>query len=143
MPWWKNLFIIAYLIVQLALPLRGLLYDKFKTRGNFSWNMYSMIYGCRTQYRLDTPQGETRWLRHEEYFKLPDHYMDVSFRDTLPKFHGWLCNELRRQGELGTLRGYSTCTFNLGPRTELVNPNVDLCTAPNYGVHVRREAFER
>lgn len=139
---YKSLFIGAYLIIQLILPLRGCLYEKFETRGNFSWNMYSTRYSCWTQYRLDTPQGETRWLRLQDYFIRPEYFTRVSYRDVLPKFHRWLCDEFRRKGELGTLRGYSICALNRGPRMELVDRKVNLCTAPNYGVKVRREVFE-
>ena len=139
---YKNLFIAAYLIVQIILPLRGFLYEKFETRGNFSWNMYSTRYSCWTQYRLDTPQGETRWLRLQDYFIRPEFFTRVSYRDVLPKFHRWLCDEFRRKGELGTLRGYSMCSLNRGPRMELVDRKVNLCAAPNYGVKVRQEVFE-
>ena len=143
MPWWTNLFIIAYLIVQMALPLRGFVYDHFKTRGNFTWNMYSMKYSCWTQYRLDTPKGETRWIRHKDYFKLRHYSTHILYIDVLPEFHRWLCDKFQREGTLGTLRGYTVCSLNDGPKMELLNPNVDLCTAPNYGVHLHREAFER
>ena len=142
MPWWKNLFIVVFLIIQVTLPLRGCLYEKFETRGNFTWNMYSTLYSCETQYRLDTPQGEIRWLRLQDYFIRPERFTEVSHSDVLPKFHRWLCDEFSREGELGTLRGYSLCSLNRGPRMELVDRNVNLCTAPNYGVQVRPEAFE-
>jgi len=140
---YKNLFIGAYLIIQLTLPLRGCLYDNFETRGNFTWNMYSTRRACSTQYRLDTPAGETRWLRYEDYFNRPEYYARVLYSDVLPKFHHWLCDEFRRQGELKTLRGYAICSLNRGPDMELVDRTVDLCTAPNYGVKAQREAFER
>ena len=143
MTWWKNLFIAAYLIIQMTLPLRGCLYDKFENPGYFSWNMYTTSYECGTQYRLDTPAGETRWLRYEDYFNRPEYYTRVLYSDVLPKFHHWLCDEFRRQGELKTLRGYAICSLNRGPDMELVDRTVDLCTAPNYGVKAQREAFER
>ncbi len=142
MPWWKKLFIITYLIVQVALPLRGFLYDNFTTRGNFTWNMYSMIYGCGTQYRLDTPQGETRWLRYKDYFKLPNSAPQVFYIDVLPEFHRWLCDKFQREGTLGTLRGYTTCSLNYGREVALMDHNVDLCTAPNYGVKVQAEVIK-
>ena len=142
MTWWKNLFIAAYLVIQLLLPLRGCLYDKFETPGNFSWNMYSALYGCKTQYRLDTPEGETRWLQYRDYFNRPELSERVFFADVLPEYHRWLCEEFRRQGELGSLRGYVSCRLNIGPDVALADRNVDLCTAPNYGVRIQRDALK-
>ncbi len=144
MTWWKNLFIVAYLIIQLFLPLPGILYDKFETRGHFSWNMYSVRYSCRTQYRLDTPAGKTHWPRHEDYFNLPELSTRVFFGDVLPEFHRWLCDKFRRQGKLGSLRGYAICILNNRLKAELVDRGVmDLCTAQNYGVRVQREALKK
>ena len=143
MPWWKNLFIVTYLIIQVTLPLRGCLYDTFESRGNFSWNMYTTRYECRGQYRLDTQEGETRWLRLEDYFHWPKLWRAVFFAEDLPEFHGWLCDKFRREGELGSLRGYTICTLNNGPEVALMDHNVDLCTAPNYGVKVQREALRK
>jgi len=142
MTWWKNLFISAYLIIQVTLPLRGCLYDRFENDGDFSWNMYTYIYTCRVQYRLDSPDGETRWPRHEDYFNRPERSWFIH-ADSLPEFHRWLCDEFRRKGELGTLRGYRNCIVNDGPEIALVDEMVDLCTAPNYGVRVQREALEK
>ena len=142
MSWWKNLFIAAYLVIQLILPLRGCLYEKFETGGNFSWNMYSRRYGCRTQYRLDTPEGETRWLSHRDYFNQPAYYRRVFYTDVLPEYHRWLCDEFRRQGELGSLRGYAICPLKYGLKVSLIERGVDLCTAPNYGVRVQKEAMK-
>lgn len=143
MTWPKNLFIVAYLAIQLALPLRGCLYDKFETRGEFSWNMYSSLYACQALYRLDTSEGETRWLRHQDYFTRGTRSASAFFGDALPEFHRWLCDEFRHQGELGSIRGYVICSVNNGPAAELVDRSVDLCTAVNYGVRVQREAFEK
>ena len=139
MPWWKNLFIIAYLIVQVALPLRGCLYDRFDNAGEFSWNMYTYLYTCEYGYRLDTPGGETRWPRDEDYFNRPTRAQFLH-ADSLPEFHRWLCDKFRRQGEMGTLRGYRNCFINDGPEVSLVDSSVDLCTARNYGVRVQLEA---
>jgi len=140
MTWRKNLFIVAYLIIQLALPLRGFLYDRFESSAFFTWNMYSNLYLCQHQYRLETPEGETRWLTHEDYFNRPFISMRVFFADVLPEFHRWLCEKYRRQGELENLRGYAICSVNNGPVLKLIDRNVDLCAAPNYGVRVQREA---
>ena len=139
---WKNLFIAAYLVIQLIVPLRGCLYDKFESRGNFSWNMYSALYGCRTHYILDTKEGETRRLRHRDYFNRPELSTRVFFADVLPEYHRWLCEEFRRRGEPGSIRGYAICPLKYGLRVSLVERSVDLCTAPNYGVRVQKEALK-
>ncbi len=141
MPWWKNLFIGTYLIIQVTLPLRGCLYEKFETRGNFSWNMYSRIYTCWSQYRLDTPEGETHWPANDDHFnRKADSYFYVEF---LPEYNRWLCDKYREEGKLGSLRGYVNCSENRGPLWELVDSSVDLCTAPNYGVRAQPEALKK
>ena len=120
MTWWKNLFIAAYLVIQLILPLRGCLYDKFETNGKFSWNMYSIRYDCLTQYKLDTPEGETHWLNYRDYLNRPEFVDRVFSADVLPEYHRWLCDEFRRQGKLGRLWGYAICRLNIGPEVALV-----------------------
>jgi len=143
MTWWKNLFIAAFLIIQVTLPLRGYLYDRFETRGNFSWNMYSSTYKCSSLYRLDTPEGEILWPRYQDYFNLQILFTRVFHADYLPEFHRWLCDHFRSQGQLGSLRGYATCFLNNGPPVELVDRTVDICTASNFGVGIRPEVLKR
>jgi len=138
---YKNLFIGTYLIIQLALPLRGCFYEKFETRGNFSWNMYSRIHRCWSQYRLDTPDGETHWPAIYDHFnREADSFFYVEF---LPEYNRWLCDKYRNEGKLGSLRGYVNCSLNRGPLWELVDPSVNLCTAPNYGVKAQPEALKK
>ena len=140
---YKNLFIGTYLIIQLTLPLRGCLYEKFETRGNFSWNMYSRIYTCWSQYRLDTPDGDTHWPSSDDYFNREASSEHAFYGDFLPEYHRWLCDKFRREGKLGSLRGYVNCSVNQGPRRELVDRSVDICTAPNYGVRAQPEALKK
>jgi len=141
MPRGKNLFIVIYLIIQLALPLRGFLYDKFENLGNFSWNMYSRAYRCQTQYRLNTPQGETHWPVHNDYFNREGSFQYALNADFLPEYHRWLCDKFRQEGKLGSMQGYVICSLDGGPLWELVDRSVDLCTAPNYGAKDQREVF--
>jgi len=140
---YKNLFIGAYLIIQLALPLRGCFYEKFETRGNYSWNMYSRSYICWSQYRLDTPEGETHWPVNDDHFNREASSKMAFHVEFLPEYNRWLCNKYRNEGKLGSLRGYVNCSLNRGPLWELVDPSVDLCTAPNYGVRAQPEALKK
>ncbi len=143
MTWWKNLFIAAFLMIQVTLPLRGCLYKKVEARGNFSWNMYSTTYTCWSQYRLDTPDGVTHWPANNDHFNRPAS-SDMAFHvEFLPEYHRWLCDKYRNEGKLGRLQGYVNCSVNSGPLWELVDRSVDLCTAPNYGVKVQREALKK
>ena len=130
----KNLFILAYLGVQLFLPLRAFFYDKLETRGDFSWNMYSQRYQCQAVYSLITPDGTTHPMRHEKAFRRSDRSYAVLHRDRLPAFHAWLCEEARRKGALGSIRATVRCSVNIERGVDLIEPDVDLCTAPNYGV---------
>jgi len=61
----------------------------------------------------------------------------------LPEYNRWLCDKYRNEGKLGSLRGYVNCSVNHGPLWELVDPGVDLCTAPNYGVRAQPEALKK
>ena len=56
----RNTLLITFLAFQLLLPLRGFVRDRFESRGNFSWNMYSETYTCRLKYEMLTPDGATR-----------------------------------------------------------------------------------
>ncbi len=143
MTWWKNLFIAAYLMIQVTLPLRGCLYEKFETRGNFSWNMYAYSYECTIQYRVDTPEGETLWPKHKDHFKREGNTGNAFFSDNLPEFHRWLCDKFRYEGKLESMQGYVICSLNGGPYRELVDRSVDLCTALNYGVRAQPEALKK
>ena len=143
MTWWKNLFIIIYLIIQVTLPLRGFLYERIENRGNFSWNMYTYFYRFQVQYRLDTPQGETHWLAINDYFKRKGSPGTAFIGEFLPKFHRWLCDKFRSEGKLGSLRGYVHGSVNGGTTWDVVDRNVDLCTAPNYGIRAQREALKK
>ncbi len=143
MTWYKNLFITAFLLIQIVLPLRGFVHDKFETRGNFSWNMYTFSYRYNIQYRLDTPSGETLWPKHLEYFNREINIGNAFFSANVPKFHRWLCDKFRQERKLGTLQGAVICSSNRGRPWEIVDRNVDLCTAENFGVKEQPEAFRQ
>ncbi len=118
-------------------------YERFETRGNYSWNMYSRNYICWSQYRLDTPEGETHWPVNDDHFNREASSSHAFYGDFLPEYHRWLCDKFRREGKLGSLRGYVNCSLNGGPRRELVDRGVDICSAPNYDVKVQREALKK
>ncbi|HVS66017.1 MAG TPA: hypothetical protein VMT85_21235, partial [Thermoanaerobaculia bacterium] len=92
--WWRNAFLIGFLLLQLTLPLRGLVREKLETRGNFSWNMYSQVYSCETRYVLLTPTGRGEWIDPREYSRDPGRIATVFRNDWLPVFNEWLCAEL-------------------------------------------------
>jgi hypothetical protein len=133
--WW---FILAYLGLQLLLPLRLFVHDDpFDSSGNFTWNMFSVYWSCRGGYELTTPDGQTRELEYLRAFQQPRGAGQVTYRDRLPEFHRWLCERIESAGELGQLQGRIACSVNGGPPEELVARQVDLCSAPNYGVLLR------
>ena len=96
----KSLLIAAYLAIQIAVPLRGLLRSKFETRGNFSWNMYANRYGCEVDYVLRRPDGTSERIDHRGFFRLSRRASMVFNGDALPHFHSWLCDQYRRDGAL-------------------------------------------
>ena len=132
--WRRNAFVIAYLAVQLTLPLRGFLREKLETRGNFSWNMYSQRYTCEARYVLMTPTGRGLWIDHREYSRVPDQISTVFRADWLPIFNDWLCEELHQQDQLGERRARVRCRHDFGPRVELVEPYREVCSISEQGV---------
>ena len=129
----KNAFIIAFLSIQLIVPLRGFIWDRFDTRGDFSWNMYADDYFCLTSYRLISSGGEERRIDFWRFFNTPARSPRVLNRAVLSQFHAWWCRELRRTTS-DPLLGRVGCQLNGGPMIALITPAVDICSAPNFGV---------
>ena len=73
-------------------------------------------------------------MHHEKAFRRSDRSHAVLHRDRPPAFHAWLCEEARRYGALGSIRATVRCAVNIERGVDLVEPDVDLCTAPDYGV---------
>lgn len=134
MPVLRNTFIVVFLALQLALPVRPLLQDRYDSRGHFSWNMYSQNYHCSARYTLTTPSGTTTRIKHEKHFKRSTRANMIWYRDVLPSFHRYLCEYYARKDELQSLSGDVRCSWNGAPSLPLVDPAVDLCRAENYGV---------
>ncbi|MCP3980900.1 MAG: HTTM domain-containing protein [bacterium] len=130
----KTAAILAFLALQLLLPVRGLATGAADSRANFSWNMYSDTFSCRVMYMLITPEGDLRHIDYRSYFRRPERGSIVFRRDTLPRFHEYLCDLHRSNGELGRLIGNVTCSENGQPSVALVDPGADVCTAENFGV---------
>ena len=130
----RNVFVVLWLAVQLLLPIRGFLWDKYETRGNFTWNMYSKVYNCQVRYLFIGEDGAVEFLDHKRYFNRPKRARMVYHRDSLPKFNSWLCEQLRREGRPGRVIGAASCTLNDEPRTELMDQSVDMCTDPDFAV---------
>ena len=117
-------FVVAYLAVQVCLPLPGLLRDKFATRGNFSWNMYADTYTCSVLYTVHGPDGRILPVEYDAQFRREAASTRILHRDTLPAFHRWLCRD-RPSG--AQLHGLVSCRLNDGPWTDLLRPGADLC----------------
>ena len=122
-----RLFVAAWLLGQLALPLPGLLRDRTETRGNFSWNMFADGYTCNVRYAARDGAGGERVLDYDGFFRDEASSAKALHRDVLPEFHAWLCREKLPAGS--QLRGLVSCSLNGGPWIDLVPPNTDLCRA--------------
>jgi hypothetical protein len=127
-----QLFIIGFLAVQLALPVRAFIFDKRSSRGNFTWNMYSQKRSCRVDYRLERTDGTEEKLDYRRYFVRKSRASHVLFPDTLPYFHEWLCTQTA--GERAALRARISCTLNGSPRFQVTDPTKDVCSDPNWGL---------
>ncbi len=130
----RNFLIVAYLVIQVALPLRGFLFDKYDTRGNFTWNMYSKQYRCGVRYARLTERGP-ELFDHREFFRRDRVVMRVFHRDVLPEFHKYLCEEALGQPENPAyIQGSVKCQLNDKPPQELIQPEANICEADNYAV---------
>ena len=129
-----SLLIAGFLALQLLLPLRGCIYTKHDSRANFSWNMYSQRFQCQMSYLATYADGPIVEVDHGHFFHRRSRFRFAFHRDTLPAYHAYLCQELRKSGELVRLEGICLCSHNQGEYTPLVRDDVDFCTAENYGV---------
>jgi hypothetical protein len=129
-----NIFLLLFLGVQILLPIRGFVSDKFETRGNFTWNMYASKYSCQAGYTLVRSNGEKIPIDVRRKFRREGQLGKVSHLDVLPSFHAWLCSDLEQRGERGRLFGTVTCRLNEGAPRKLVSDTVNLCGEENYGV---------
>ena len=126
-------FILAFLALQLALPVRGLVRGKLDSRGDFTWNMYSQRYTCDGRYYWLKPDGQA--LRLEPRYMVADgRFSSVCHRDRLPRFHAWLCDEVERREPGSELRGTVRAAHNLGGERHLVTASTPICSAADYGV---------
>ena len=132
----SNLLIAGFILFQLVSPIRGLVRDKFETWGEFSWNMYSQTYECRTRYRLVDQSGTQQDLNLQKYFVIPGKVGRVFNRQDLPVFHEFLCAQMVREGRASRILARVSCTRNKVETESLVRESEDICTAPNHAVTV-------
>ena len=130
----RSALIVIYLTVQMLVPLRGFVQDKIASRGNFSWNMYSKRYDCEVAYMASLESGAAFEVDHERFFREPDRAPTVLHGDVLPEFHRFLCQVLHEEGGVVRIDGICLCSVNDGSYFDLIEPDVDICTAPNHGV---------
>ncbi len=133
-PRYFSLLIAGYLAFQVLYPIRGLVADKFDSWGTFTWNMYTQRYDCRSRYRLVDESGQEEGVDFLKYFNLRDEAGHVFFRQALPRFHQFLCDQLAREGKHGRLLADSECTRNRVETRSMIRSGVDICTAANFAV---------
>ena len=136
--WRAHVFIVSFLLIQLVLPLRGLL-DPSSRRSQelvreFSWNMYAYSLQHEARYDLVTPDGKTLRIGIETEFNVPHEYFRVLRRDRLPLFHAYLCDQMKRRGLEGRVIADLRTTPRESPPRRLVSQGVDICAAENFGV---------
>ena len=132
--WLKNIFIVAFFAVQLFMAIPGFLYNKYETEGRFSWNMYSVVYRCRVSYDLIGPHGAHLAINHRGLFNRPKRQIMTLNRDDLPKLNEYICQTIPHQDKGEVIHGSVACKLNYRPPVQFIQQNVNICTAPNYGV---------
>ena len=139
--WLVNVAIVAFLGVQLFLPMRVLLESSFYPNGRagreFSWGMYARSFNYAANYRVVRPDGRVRVVQPLAFFAGLGLLPRVLEPGRLVAFHAYLCATLRARGELETgdmLMGRVVLRPFHGEPTHFVVPRADVCTAENHGV---------
>ena len=130
----KNVFIVLFFSVQFYMALPGFLYNQYEIRGNFSWNMYSIRYPCWIDYELVHSNQQRTTIDFESFFNNDSRAYLVFDRQALPKFNSYLCREHSRPNRTAVIFASATCRLNYEPAVEFIQQDVNMCTAPNYGV---------
>jgi len=124
----SRIFVVGYLLVQVALPLRTLLRDPVDSPGDFGWTMYADLVRCGMAYVRVGPDGEDIEIDPRAFLNRASRIGRVLRRDRLPHFHAWLC-----EGG-GPIYADVTCAVVPAAPRALTDPDVDLCIAPDRGV---------
>jgi hypothetical protein len=130
----RSLLILAYLVVQIVLPLRGLARDPLDHPGDFSWSMIPPRYECSAAYAATRSSGAVAEVDLGRFFNPATQASRVLYRDRLPRFHLFLCDELERSEPLQRLDGICLCSRSGVDVVPLLGEDVDLCSAPEQGV---------
>ena len=94
---WKrrivNAVLVAYLAVQLWLPLRVLGRESFYPSGRagreYSWGMYARSFSYAARYRI-VRKGSFTDVRPEDYFPGVGRFHQVLEHQRLARFNAWL-----------------------------------------------------
>ena len=124
----SRIFVVVYLVVQVALPLRALFRDPLDSPGDFGWTMYSDLVRCSVSYVRVGADGRDRDVDPRELLNRPSRIGRVLRRDRLPHFPTWLCEE--------GLPVYADvrCAAVPAPPRPLTDSEADLCSAADRGV---------
>ncbi len=132
--WPKNIFIVLFFGAQLSLALPGFLYNQYEEDGRFSWNMYSTLYRCNIRYDLIRADGERIPINYRRLLNNPTRSYEFLNRNDLPKFNEFVCDVMRQRKEMEEIHASVVCQLNDRPPVQFIKPDVDICTASNYGV---------
>jgi hypothetical protein len=125
--------IAAYVGLQIALPLPGLLRGFHETDGYISWNMFAHHYACDGWYTVVRRDGSRLHLDPRDHVRDGEGALHRIFhRDALRLYHRWLCESLVPPG--ARLLGRMDCALRPGEPVALVARDVDLCSAEEFGV---------
>jgi hypothetical protein len=123
----SQVFLVGYLLVQVALPLRQLFRSPLDSAGDFSWNMYADYVHCGMAY-VRIAGEEPELVDPRRFLNRPSRIARVLRRDRLPRFHAWLC------GQIGDFVVDLTCAEGDGPEWSLTDPTLDACKDPRGAV---------
>lgn len=112
----RNAFVLGWLAVQVGLPVRAFFRERFESRNEFSWNMYSQDYSCEYRYLLLDRFGRPQVVKLEDHLHRPERQYMLFHRETLPRLHEYLCDSYVTSGGWRELRGAVTCRWSDEPR---------------------------
>lgn len=123
-----NVFLLAFLGVQLALPVRGFVKSRFESRGEFSWNMYSLRYRCERSYTRISASGERTPIPTRDILRRRSRRSSLDARERLPRLHAWICDR-EREDPSDVIHAKLWCSLHGGEPVALVDPEADICGA--------------
>lgn len=130
--WWRGRLVVVFLVVQVALPLRHLLYPGPVVWGEegfrFSWRVMLVEKHGVVRYRVTVPkEGRTYEVYPESYLTPPQLQQLGGQPELILQLAHYVARDFRAAGHLDPeVRAEAWLSLNGRPLARLIDPSVDL-----------------